>query len=855
MTKKTITIDHSVAVESRKSTQRTWLSAVVAAVVACLVVAGASDVPANAEPLPGTVFSDDFSRVTTSGWGSSSGGHSYTSSTNELSSVDGQAGVIKIKPGQSVTQTVVGVTEDDVSAIGTFWTDAAVTSGNGTTVSLSLRIKGSDQYQARTRIATGGRLVLWVSRVIGGVETKVVNEQVVASGLAMAQKFQSEFWVSGTNPVQLRARTWPLGSDRPGWQAIATDSSSQRISSAGPVAINVYQSSGSPATTLRTDDLSLTHNATGGPTVTTPKTTSQASSPPASPTSTTAATPTSSTLQSSIATSTTVIPSSIGSTTQVGSQPVGVARYQIPSGAYYAAASGSSSGLGTVSSPFGSVQYAISKVPAGSTIVLRGGNYHESVTIPSGKRLTIQAYPGEPVWFDGSSVVTGWSKSGSSWVVSNWNYDFDYRVSFSKGVDESSRFLDAAYPMAGHPDQLWINGVAQRQVSSVERVAAGTFFVDRSGNRLIIGSDPSGKRVDASTLSKAIQVQAEDTVLRGFGVRRYANNLSLMGALSAEVPRVTLENMVVTENATVGLYAWSSGHTFRNITVSNNGMMGFGANKANSLSVTNSIFDGNNTEHFKWAPVSGGIKITESENVSVSGSSFSDNKSLALWFDVSSYNLRIVNNVFRSNTKYGVLVELSEQATIVDNYFVNNGKGAVVFNAGTIGIWNNTFTGNGRTLEFMQDERRQSNSALSSKIPWIVRSIVVNNNVVAYGSDFCPILTQDLTKRWYGNDFGITLDGNLYHRASNTSPSNFACWANGSAGTKSFKTFTDFRNQTGSDRNSAAREGTAVLDASFSVTASAAGAAGLAPRPLSNPVASIAGVAVGTARVGALTAY
>ncbi len=284
-------------------------------------------------------------------------------------------------------------------------------------------------------------------------------------------------------------------------------------------------------------------------------------------------------------------------------------------------------------------------------------------------------------------------------------------------------------------------------------------------------------------------------------------------------------------------------------------MMGLGANVATAMSITDSVFSGNNRERFKWAPVSGGVKITKSEGVTIRGNVFTDNLTAGLWFDDSSYNVTITGNVVRRNATLGILVEATDKVVVADNYVHDNGKGIVVFNAGNVNIWNNTLVGNSRTLEFMQDERRQINAALVSRIPWVTRNVTINNNVLAYGTAACPFLTQDLTKTWFGNDFGLSMDGNIYHRASESSPSNFACWANGRDGTRSFKTLASFRAHTGKDAASASVQGPAVVDAALSITPAASRAVGLAPRALPAGVAASIGVAAGTTNAGALTGY
>jgi hypothetical protein len=84
-----------------------------------------------------------------------------------------------------------------------------------------------------------------------------------------------------------------------------------------------------------------------------------------------------------------------------------VTNYPVPgSNAYYVAPNGSSSNTGDINSPW-DVATAVSKAPAGSTIIFRAGTYRNINDIPIQKRLTLQPYPKEKAWIKGSMVVTG----------------------------------------------------------------------------------------------------------------------------------------------------------------------------------------------------------------------------------------------------------------------------------------------------------------------------------------------------------------------------------------------------------------------------------------------------------------
>jgi hypothetical protein len=141
------------------------------------------------------------------------------------------------------------------------------------------------------------------------------------------------------------------------------------------------------------------------------------------------------------------------------------------------------------------VTRALALAPAGGTVVLRAGTYHESVVISS-RQVTLQSYPHEAVWFDGTEAIIAWVQHGTTWRQDGLTQRFDASVGFNKGdVDGTAagwQFVNPSYPMAAHPDQVYVDGAQLRQVQSRSAVTAGTFFLDESTSKLFIGSDPTG---------------------------------------------------------------------------------------------------------------------------------------------------------------------------------------------------------------------------------------------------------------------------------------------------------------------------------------------------------------------------
>jgi hypothetical protein len=598
--------------------------------------------------------------------------------------------------------------------------------------------------------------------------------------------------------------------------------------------VRAYVSSSSPAQAARFDDLKVTRltEVEGGiePTPTpTPTPTPSPVEPPA-----TGAAP---------------AWNEAGARNAAGAAPVGSADYPVPAGAVFVDAKAASGGSGSAAAPYNSIQTAIDRSASGTVVVLRGGTYHQSATVPAGKAITIQSYPGEPVWLDGSEKISGWTASGSGFSSPGWTYDFDATPSFTKGEADGTspgwQWLNPAYPMAAHPEQVWIDGVPQREVGSLSQLTAGTFFTDTAGDRLYLGTDPSGHEVRASTLTKALSLRGEGSVVRGIGVRGYATSIWMMGTITVEAPNTRIENVEVYDNASTGLFVGAADAVVRDVTLARNGLMGLGANYADRLTVDSLLAVENNSEHFNQAPVSGGLKIAKSRGFVVTGSAFLRNDGPGLWTDQSVYDMDIAGNDFVANRGAGVFLEISHKVDFVDNLVLDNlGNALKVNDTGDVNIWNNTIVGGNRALNIVQDDRRASDPSVPGHdprrptpdptMPWLIRNISIGNNVIAESTGNCTLCVEDYSHTYAASDLNITSNGNIIQRDAANKPSWFVVWSRGAANVNPyvFSTLAEYRSTTGQEARSLGVEGRAVTDAGGRILSDvAAQATGVALAP------------------------
>lgn len=471
-----------------------------------------------------------------------------------------------------------------------------------------------------------------------------------------------------------------------------------------------------------------------------------------------------------------------------GSLPVGEATYEVPAGAIFVSPTGDDAAPGTEAEPVRRLDRAARIAPDGATIVLRAGSYTEQVHLDQSKRLTIQPYPGESVWLDGSAVLPHWQLTEAGWTAP-LPAEFDHSASHDSGSDEGG-FVNPKHPMAAHPDQVFVDGEPLVQVPAGTRPGPGQFAADYATDRLIIGADPTGHEVRASVLGRAI-VAAGPVHLRGLGVRRYATSLPQMGTvyLGGRAGGSVLENLVVEDNATQGISIGIGDVTIDRVTSRDNGMVGIHAAYADGLVIKNSMISGNNAEHFNAAPAAAGIKIGRTRGVTVDGNRIEGNLGVnGVWLDESVVGFMITRNVIRADASpTGIAAELSDTGLIAGNEVTGPREGITLYNTGRVTVANNLI---GSTtvwdLGLTQDERRQATHPVGRdprqpvpdpSCPWQLADITVINNVFAGGgTEGFQFYALDKRTKVAVDAMNVIIDGNLFHAPDGKRAERMVAW-------------------------------------------------------------------------------
>jgi parallel beta-helix repeat protein len=251
----------------------------------------------------------------------------------------------------------------------------------------------------------------------------------------------------------------------------------------------------------------------------------------------------------------------------------------------------------------------------------------------------------------------------------------------------------------------------------------------------------------------------------------------------------TLRNIVVDDVATTGISISNNNKVVDHVTVQRAGQLGIGGTQNDNSVVSNSIVTYNNTENFKDAPVSGGLKFTSARTMTVKNVDASHNIGSGIWFDVSCYDLTVVNNTANYTTKHGIEMEVSAKAIIANNQAINGGDSSIIiYNSSDVKLFNNDVGGNHLFgIYLSQDQRRQAllsrfgesrdiryRTKVDPTVTWVTKNIQMSNNVIGNKGLYQVFAMDGATNRAV-DTWNLTVAGNLFNkRVASSDPTVFA---------------------------------------------------------------------------------
>lgn len=477
-----------------------------------------------------------------------------------------------------------------------------------------------------------------------------------------------------------------------------------------------------------------------------------------------------------------------------GAVALGSANYSIPgSNVVYLATNGNDSNAGTLAAPKATLIGALAAVPSGGTIVVRAGVYAQAAQSETGavrKSFTLQNYPGEVVWFDGSDPITGWtydSGSGRWWAASTTEWDHS----------DPSGLAGSLNPLAVWPDMLSRDGQQLWLVSS--NPASGQFAVDYTNDRVWVADDPTGHTMRITTRGRFLLVaDISNVTVRGIGVRNFTYP-DWGGSIqtSDSTSNVRFENIHMRYSSSIATDG--DNHVTTHCYFYNTLIHGMSGNNGTDCEWSHNLSEGADWKLVQ-NHVAGALKITRHVRPIIKYNIIRTlNFGLGIWLDVSCYDPRIINNKVSGANNTAIFVECSEKGIIANNYIdqagsqTGEGKSMSSYNSGSQQYWNNYVeNADDYQIHIGGDSRRNSASAKPSDqapgltwqdIPWYAQNITICNNVVGRnnvnfqfggtpdGVDMTTGIARIEGNLVYGNQSGGSANSGLFR------------WYNGSAAT------------------------------------------------------------------------
>ncbi|KAA1057418.1 carbohydrate-binding domain-containing protein [Azospirillum argentinense] len=312
-----------------------------------------------------------------------------------------------------------------------------------------------------------------------------------------------------------------------------------------------------------------------------------------------------------------------------------------------------------VIAPGANIQSIVNGAPAGATFWLQPGEYRLQSITPKDNQTFIGA---EGAVLNGSKLLTGFTQeSAGRWVIGGQTQQGERRET-DKASPDAMR--------GGYPDTVYVDDKPLTPVDALSKLKAGTFYFDYNADKIYIGDNPAGHKVEAGVTAHAFSGTADNVTIKNLVIEKYAPPVQ-HGAIQGDVGW-TIQDNELRLNYAVGATA-QDGSKFIGNYVHDNGEMGLGGAGAKILVEGNEV-----ARNGAWSGIDvfwegGGTKFAYTTDLVVRGNYSHDNTGFGLWTDIDNVGALYENNVVVGNSGGGITHEISYDAVIRNNVLVGNG--------------------------------------------------------------------------------------------------------------------------------------------------------------------------------------
>lgn len=315
------------------------------------------------------------------------------------------------------------------------------------------------------------------------------------------------------------------------------------------------------------------------------------------------------------------------------------------------------------------------------------------------------------------------------------------------------------HPRCNRAEELFIDDVRQTHVASLTAVAAGTWFFDYAADRVYLGTDPTGKRVELSVTPAATAGTAQLVTIHGVTIEKFASPAQAGAIHGIGTAGWIVRDNVIRLNHGIGLRVGPGMQALRNLIV-DNGQLGIGGSGDNIV-VEGNEWARNNAARFDFIWEAGGSKFTYTRNLIVRGNYIHHNHGPGLWTDIDNTGVLFEGNRVEDNWQMGILHEISFAAVIRRNVVSRNGHGftswawgagIVVSSSSNTEVSENTVEGNAGGIVGVQQARGS----------YLLTNLLVRGNTVRYTQGYSGVVTDVAADTTVFSSRNNRFEGNVY---------------------------------------------------------------------------------------------
>jgi hypothetical protein len=328
---------------------------------------------------------------------------------------------------------------------------------------------------------------------------------------------------------------------------------------------------------------------------------------------------------------------------------------------------------GRVIEPGMSIQAAVDANPAGTTFLLKAGVHRLQQVNPKSGNV----FNGEPgTIISGARHLSGFARSGGYWVIG--------------GQTQQGRATEASRCLSGYlscqwPEDLFLDDQLLFRVTGLGEVGPGKWYFDYAADKIYLGDDPSGRKVETGVSAYAFGGSASSVTLRNLTIEKYAAPAQAAAVQGDNTTGWLIEDVRVRQSHGTGL-RMGDRWVVRRTRVDHNGQLGIAGGGVGSL-VEDSEWDHNKTLGFQVGFAGGASKFFKTDGLILRRNYIHHNDGNGIWLDIDNIRYLVQDNRVEDNYGQGIFVEISYTGKILGNQVRRNGHqrgGTWLYGAGIL---------------------------------------------------------------------------------------------------------------------------------------------------------------------------